>query len=303
MTQVRALRTTISPAMGKPYPLDLLLRVHGVARSTFYDAQRPPEPGPRPPPGKRGPKTALSDADVVAAIRVLLADAEFSGEGHRKLRVRLKLRDIHVGKRRILRLMRLHDLLAPSHRARTGQARVHNGTIITEAPNQCWGGDFTEVMTTQDGKVAIFDLIDHCTDEILGVTVTTEATRWSALDCLHQAVQREFGGLGKDRARGVMLRVDHGSQFTARDYVREVRHLGLTLSYAFVGQPECNGVIERWHRTLKEQVLWCRTWTTADEVRQAVLAFVQRYNRNWLIQRHGHRSPSAVRATFSRMAA
>jgi hypothetical protein len=44
--------------------------------------------------------------------------------------------------------------------------------------------------------------------------------------------------------------------------------------------------------------VWTRTWQTADEVRETVLAFVKRYNQHWLIERHGHRSPSVVRAGF-----
>lgn len=299
MTQARALRDTRSPATGLRYPVRMILAVYDLPPSTFYDrcASRPGVATPMPR-AKPGPKTTQDDATLLAAIRDVIATSPFSGEGYRKVRARLVMRGLRVSRNRVHRLMRLHGLLAPTRRRHSGAKRVHDGTIITPLPNQCWGGDATEVVTTQNGTVTIFDLIDHCTDEILGVTVTTTANRFAALDCLHQAVRREFGTVGKDAARGVTLRCDHGSQFTSARYVNEANHLGCSISYAFVGQPECNGVIERWHRTLKEQLLWTRTWQTADEVRDAVLAFVQRYNQHWLIQRHGHRSPSTVRASF-----
>jgi hypothetical protein len=39
-------------------------------------------------------------------------------------------------------------------------------------------------------------------------------------------------------------------------------------------------------------------FATVDELRRALLAYRERYNREWLIGRHGHRSPAAVREAF-----
>ena len=44
-------------------------------------------------------------------------------------------------------------------------------------------------------------------------------------------------------------------------------------------------------RTLKEQLLWVRTFETVEELRQALLGFKNRYNEHWLIERHGHLTP------------
>jgi putative transposase len=61
-------------------------------------------------------------------------------------------------------------------------------------------------------------------------------------------------------------------------------------SPAYPGEPECNGCAERWIRTLKEQCLWARTYRDVDDLHQAVAAF-ELYNREWLIERLGHRTP------------
>jgi hypothetical protein len=37
--------------------------------------------------------------------------------------------------------------------------------------------------------------------------------------------------------------------------------------------------------------LWVQLYDTVEELRQAVAGFVDRYNRAWLIQRHGHQTP------------
>jgi hypothetical protein len=76
---------------------------------------------------------------------------------------------------------------------------------------------------------------------------------------------------------------------------------------SFVRAPEGNGCAERIIRTLKEQLLWVRTFDTIEELRQALLAWRTLYNEQWMVERHDHRSPSQVRrdhhAASPRMAA
>jgi putative transposase len=75
----------------------------------------------------------------------------------------------------------------------------------------------------------------------------------------------------------------------------ELTFLGIESSPAFVRAPEGNGCAERFIRTLKENLLWVRTFDTVEQLRQALLEFRQTYNSTWLIQRHGFRTPDAVR--------
>ena len=83
----------------------------------------------------------------------------------------------------------------------------------------------------------------------------------------------------------------------------ELRFLGIASSPAFVREPEGNGCAERFIRTLKEQLLWIEPFDSVDALRRALLAFKERYNREWLIERHSHQSPAAVRAAFAADAA
>ena len=62
--------------------------------------------------------------------------------------------------------------------------------------------------------------------------------------------------------------------------------------------PETNGVIERFFRTLKEQIVHGRIYQAIDEVCDAVRDFVARYNAEWLIEKNGLRSPSDARAAW-----
>ena len=69
----------------------------------------------------------------------------------------------------------------------------------------------------------------------------------------------------------------------------------------FVREPEGNGVAERFIRTLKENLLWVRTFDTIEELRAALVEFAHHYNETWLVARHGYRTPAQVRADQSRV--
>jgi transposase InsO family protein len=70
----------------------------------------------------------------------------------------------------------------------------------------------------------------------------------------------------------------------------------MALSYTFPQQPEGNGVVERFFRTLKEQASWGRSFRSAAEVKAAVTDFLTRYNSAWRLERLGYLSPLAYRA-------
>ena len=102
---------TISPSSGQPYGLALVCRAWGAPRATIYRHRAPPR---TEPPRRRGPAGPMPDPALLAAIRAILAGSPFHGEGHRKVWSRLRLAGVRTSKRRVLRLMRKHDLLAPS---------------------------------------------------------------------------------------------------------------------------------------------------------------------------------------------
>jgi transposase InsO family protein len=236
----------------------------------------------------------MPDADLLAAIRAVLGASPFHGEGHRKVWARLRHAGTRTSRRRVLRLMRENDLLAPSRIGLPRGPRNHDGTIIPETIDTMWGTDLTTTIIGV-GQVAVFIAIDHCSAECVGIHAAQRATRFEALEPLRQGVRRHFGGFARNVARGLAVRHDHGSQYMAHDFQKELGFLGIESSPAFVRAPEGNGCAERFIRTLKENLLWVRTFDTLEELRQALLAFRETYNTTWLIERHGFRPPAAIR--------
>ena len=283
---------TVSASANRASGLARVCRVWQVARSTIYHQRNLPadRQGRRP-----GPVGAATDAELVAEIRAVIESAPFYGEGYRKVWARLRQRGVRTAERRVQRLMREHDLSAPN-RPPQRPANDHDGTITTDRVDETWGTDMAQAILACGARVHVFAAVDHCNSECIGLHAAFGANRWEALEPVRQGVGRYFGPAASDVAAGLKLRHDHGSNYMAHDFQREMHFLGIEASPSFVREPEGNGVAERFIRTLKEQLLWVRVFDTLEELQQALRTFKDWYNHNWLLQRHGHRTPDQVRA-------
>ena len=126
--------------------------------------------------------------------------------------------------------------------------------------------------TYEDGWCWFFGAIDHCVEDIVGWHMAKIGDRWAALEPIRQGVRTHLGGFVAKIALGLGLRHDWAPQYTARQFAAELRWLGIRSTPAYVGEPECNGIIEA-------------------------------YNNEWLIERHGHRTPAEVRRQLALQAA
>jgi transposase InsO family protein len=243
---------------------------------------------------RRGPVGACLDAELVDHIRQQIEASDFHGEGYRKIWARLRFAGVRASPRRVRRVMGENGLLAP-HRAGRAEAKVHDGTIITDRVNEMWGTDMTQTVTFGEGRAYVFVAVEHANSEIVGIHASRSANRFEALEPVRQGVNHCFGAIAPGVARGLKLRHDHGSNYMSGDFQDEIKCLGIEASPSFVREPEGNGVAERFIRTLKENLLWVSTFNTIEDLRVALVAFARLYNESWLVARHGYRSPAKVR--------
>lgn len=287
-----------SISVRRRYGLARVCRVLEIPRSTVY-ARRDRAADARPA-GRPGPKRGIvSDEALLTAIREVLASPLFHGEGYRKVWARLRSKGVRVDKDRVRREMGRAGLLAPQRPGSAHGPKAHDGTITTEKPDQMWGTDATQTVTLEEGTATIFGVVDHCTAECMGIHASLNGNRFEALEPIRQGVKEHLGSYEKGVAQGLSIRHDHGSQFLSRHYQNELRFLGAVSSPSFVREPEGNGVIERFWRTLKEQLLWVRTFRNVEELRLALQEFRDLYNRSWILQKHGYLTPSQVRAKLA----
>jgi transposase InsO family protein len=281
-----------SPATGRTYGVERTCAVFSIPRSTFYARQE----GRDVPPARRGPKTKITDAELLEAIRHDLARTPFRGEGHRKVHARLRVLDaIRVARKRVLRVMREARLLSP-HRVPQGDRHAHKGVITTDAPNVMWGTDGARVLTVEDGYVWLFVAVEHWNFECMGWHVVKHGDRIAALEPVAQGVKRVFGSVGPDAARGLSVRMDHGPQYISDHFLAQLGFWGIAPSFAFVEEPQTNGVAERFIGIVREQVLNGRIFRNIDEVRRAMAEFVERFNGHWMLEKLKFVSPTAARS-------
>ena len=285
----------ISPMTQERYGLKRVCAVWGISRSKVYRQPRQPNELVQ----KRGPKPQINEDQLLEKIREDLKSSPFRGEGHRKVHARLRRRGNKVGRNRVLRVMGENLLLSP-HRSQYKPPLLHDGQITTDAPNVMWGSDGTKVQTAEDGWVWIFSVADHWNSECMGYHVCKMGDRFAALEPIQQAVRSSYGSLAKDIAKGLQLRVDNGSQYTSDYFLQQLAYWGIQSSFGLVRQPETNGVAERFHRTLKEQIIEGRVFKDVLEVGEAVGRFVRIYNEEWLVAKRNYQSPLEARRSYEK---
>lgn len=287
-----------SPSTGKRYGIARICKVVGYPRSSFYDQGVGQREGDRPRPGKRGPRCEVSDCELLESIRKDLEQSPFHGEGHRKVWARLKYgQGLRISRKRVLRLMREHHLLSPYRRPQ-GSPKLHTGEIATKAPNRMWGTDATRVLTLEDGYVWVFAAVEHWNAECVGWHVCKRGDRFAAMEPVLMGLKEHLGSVRADLGRGLCLRMDHGTQYLSDHFQNQLRYWGIMPSFAFLEEPQTNGVVERFFRTLKEQVIYGTTFHNITELRAAIGTFIHRYNTEWRIEKNGFMSPCQAREEY-----
>ena len=133
--------------------------------------------------------------------------------------------------------------------------------------------------TAGDGWVWLFAAVDHWNAECVGLHVCRVGNRFAALEPVAQRLGRQYGSVAAEVARGLALWMDHGSQYLSDHFRNQLRYWGIRPSFGLDEEPQTNGVVERWNRTLKEHVVYGRVFRNLAELRAAVGAFVERYNQ------------------------
>jgi len=175
-----------------------------------------------------------------------------------------------------------------------GARRFAVSDDFVDRPDLLWATDATEGWSERDGRCAVFVIVDHGSGELF-FDAAERMDRFAAADLLREVTTERFASVEAAVAAGLALRYDGGSCFRSAHYHAEIDHLGIARPPAFHYEPETNGCAERAIQTLKEQVLWIGRFETLEELRAAVRSFGRLYNREWLLDRHGYRTPIEAR--------
>ena len=154
---------------------------------------------------------------------------------------------------------------------------VHDDLIsrvfAAPAPNRVWLADITEHPTGQ-GKLHICAIKDVFSNRIVGYSIDTRMKSSIAVNALNSAVAR------RGPVPGCVLHTDRGSQFRSRKHVRALHAHRMLGSMGRVGAAGDNAAMESFFSLLQKNVLDRQTWATRDDLRIAIVTWIERtYHR------------------------
>ena len=249
-------------------PVAVTCRVLGFSKQAFYK-------------WKANPVTQRDwdDAHLInAAIEIHHDDPEF---GYRFIADELPGRGVTASRNRVNRLCTQQRLWSVHARKRGLTRRpgppVHED-LVTRAfragqPNTLWLTDLTE-HPTGEGKLYLCAVKDACSNRIVGYSMSQRMTSRLAVDALANAVAL------RRPAAGSIVHSDRGSQFRSHAYVHELHRHGLRGSMGRVGACADNAAMESFFSLLQKNVLNRQRWTTREQLRLAIITWIERtYHR------------------------
>lgn len=171
------------------------------------------------------------------------------------------------------RLHRLYRTAGLSKRRRTKKRvpdRVKEPLCLPIGPNITWSMDFMQDRLLNEAKLRTFNVIDDFGREALNITIDTSIRA--------QYVTRELDRLIEWRGKPERIRVDNGPEFIAQDMKDWAESKGIHLTLIEKGRPMQNGLVERFNRTYREEVLDAYLFESLDQLRQLTALFIWSYN-------------------------
>ena len=151
--------------------------------------------------------------------------------------------------------------------------------------NELWLTDITEHWT-DEGKLYLCAIKDVFSGRIVGYSISDRMKARLAVNALDNAVIRR-----RDVA-GCIVHSDRGSQFRARSFVHALNRHHLIGSMGKVGAAGDNAAMESFFALLQKNVLDRKRWRTREELRIAIITWIERtYHRRRRQARLGRLTP------------
>lgn len=221
------------------------------------------------------------------------AHADDPAFGYRLISDELADQGFIVSERRVWRLCSQQQLWSVFAKNKSKKPRpgppVHDDLVqrvfTAHAPNALWLTDISE-HKTGEGKLYLCAVKDCFSNKIVGYSIDSRMQARLAVDALEMAVAH------RGRPAGVLVHSDRGSQFRSRKFVRALARYELIGSMGKVGAAGDNAAMESFFALLQKNVLDRRRWATRQELRMAMVHWIEStYHRRRRQRRLGKMTP------------
>ena len=250
-------------------PVTVSCRVLKLSRQAYYRWRNDP----------------VRDADVLRAYRInALHDAHQNDPtvGYRYLADEARRVGWRMSRRTAWKLCSQAGICSSAQRRWHGKGKKAGPPVFddhvqrafrADAPNRVWLTDITEHWT-REGKLYCCAIKDVFSNRIIDYSISDRMTAKFAVDAVRSAVAR------RGEVAGCILHADRGSQFRSRAMVRELRRHDMVGSMGRVGAAGDNAAMESFWSLLQTNVLNQQRWTTRQELRLAIVVWIERkYHR------------------------
>ena len=248
-------------------PVTLTCRVLGFSKQAFYKWQANPVTD-----------REWADAHLInTAMDIHVDDPAF---GYRFIADQLAEHGITASENRVQRLCHQQQLWSVFAKKR-GLSRcagppVHDDLVdrdfTADAANVTWLTDITE-HPTSEGKLYMCAIKDVWSTRIVGYSIGPRMTAELAVSALSNAVALRVPA-------GTVVHSDRGSQFRSTKFVTALKTKGLVGSMGRVGACGDNAAMESFFSLLQKNVLDRQRWTSREELRVAIVIWIERtYHR------------------------
>jgi len=217
--------------------------------------------------------------------------------GRPRMTEELKELGLHVGHRRVGRLMRENGIAVKRNRkfkATTDSNHKFNiapnllsRDFAADRPNQKWAGDISYVWT-REGWLYLAVILDLHSRRVIGWAVSNRMKRDLTIRALNMAIAL------RRPPKGCVHHTDRGSQYCSHDYQKILRQHGFQVSMSGKGNCYDNAAVETFFKTIKAELLWQRSWETRRTAELAIFEYINGfYNPRRRHSALGWKSPLA----------
>ncbi|MFI5593981.1 IS3 family transposase [Amycolatopsis sp. NPDC051758] len=280
-------------AAGAPVrvPVAVTCRVLGFSRQAYYQWCSSPVS-----------QRDFDDAHLINAALEIHADDP--ADGYRFIADELARQGFTASENRVWRICSMQQIFS-LHARKKGRSRksgppVHDDLVRRDftatAPNTKWLTDITE-HPTGEGKLYLCAVKDCYSNKIVGYSIADHMRASLAVGALRNAIALR-------EPHGVVVHSDRGAQFRSAAYRRLLHARGLTGSMGRVGACGDNAAMESFFSLLQKNVLDTRRWRTREELRLAIVSWIEtKYHRKRRQRALGKLTPVEFETIYTTAAA
>lgn len=275
----------------KTWPVDVMCRLMGINRNSYYSYQRRQKHRPEDP----------EHQEMLEWIKKVAETSRYT-YGGRRMRKALNALGYPVGIKKTKRLMKeaevfvryrkKYKVTTNSKHSKPLFENVLNRQFKVSGPDRAYVSDITYI-NTQEGWVYLAVVIDLFSRKVVGWSMGARMTADLVCNALKMAIWQ------RKPARGLIVHSDRGSQYASHDYRKLLKIYGCTGSMSRKGNCWDNAVAESFFGSLKQERVQWRHYQTRYDAQQDVLNYISMFYNSYRLHSYlGYVNPNQFEAIW-----